>query len=223
MPHARSPTRRRSPAYGPNAPPPRGDLRRGRPSHRRDGWVPAGIVPPTVPAVPTALEAHERVGGHAAPRQSVLVRAVIASFTRPTQIEIPIPIPIPECTAAGDVVPCSGRDGQRQRARTGCVAYARRRRLRAGEAAFGWCRERETGLEPATSSLEVSNVSFVRDNARFAERFLPRERRRIKPAGDRSRPSRRRPSVDLAASPRTKRCPPSGSVGRFGSLSPPTE
>jgi len=83
--------------------------------------APAGIAPPTVPDVPTALEAHERVGGHAATRQSVLVRAVIASFTQPTQIEIPIPIPIPECTAAGDVVPCSGRDGQRQRARTGCV------------------------------------------------------------------------------------------------------
>ena len=42
-------------------------------------------------AVPTALEAHERVGGHAATRQSVLVRAVIASYTQPTQIEIPIP------------------------------------------------------------------------------------------------------------------------------------
>jgi hypothetical protein len=52
--------------------------------------APAGIVPPTVTAVPTALEAHERVGGHAAPRQSVLVRAVIASYTRPTPIEIPI-------------------------------------------------------------------------------------------------------------------------------------
>ena len=43
-----------------------------------------------VPAVPTALEAHERVGGPAATRQSVLVRAVIASYTRPTPIEIPI-------------------------------------------------------------------------------------------------------------------------------------
>jgi hypothetical protein len=43
-----------------------------------------------VPAVPTALEAHERVGGPAATRQSVLVRAVIASYTQPTQIEIPI-------------------------------------------------------------------------------------------------------------------------------------
>jgi hypothetical protein len=47
-----------------------------------------------VPAVPTALEAHERVGGPAATRQSVVVRAVIASYTQPTQIEIPIP-PIP--------------------------------------------------------------------------------------------------------------------------------
>jgi len=43
-----------------------------------------------VPAVPTALEAHERVGGPAATRQSVLVQAVIASYTRPTPIEIPI-------------------------------------------------------------------------------------------------------------------------------------
>jgi hypothetical protein len=54
--------------------------------------APAGIAPPTGPAGPTALEAHERVGGHAATRQSVLVRAVIASYTQPTQIEIPIPI-----------------------------------------------------------------------------------------------------------------------------------
>ena len=53
--------------------------------------APAGIAPPTGPAGPTALEAHERVGGHAATRQSVLVRAVIASYTQPTQIEIPIP------------------------------------------------------------------------------------------------------------------------------------
>jgi len=43
-----------------------------------------------VPAVPTALEAHERVSGHAATRQSVLARPVIAPYTRPTQIEIPI-------------------------------------------------------------------------------------------------------------------------------------
>ena len=75
----------------PDAPRPRGDLRRGRWSHRHDGLAPAGIAPPMVPAVPTALEAHERVGGPAATRQSVLVRAVIASFTQPTQIEIPIP------------------------------------------------------------------------------------------------------------------------------------
>jgi len=53
--------------------------------------VPAGIAPPTVPAVPTALEAHDRVGGHAATRQSVRVRAVIASYTQPNQIVIPIP------------------------------------------------------------------------------------------------------------------------------------
>jgi hypothetical protein len=92
-PHARPPTLRRSPEFGPDAPPPRGDLWRGRLSHRRDGLAPAGIAPPTVPAVPTALEAHERVGGHAATRQSVLVRAVIASYTQPTQIEIPIPSP----------------------------------------------------------------------------------------------------------------------------------
>ncbi|WP_353265402.1 hypothetical protein, partial [Gemmatimonas sp.] len=45
---------------------------------------------PTVTAVPTALEAHEGVGGHAAARQSVLARSVIASYTRPTPIEIPI-------------------------------------------------------------------------------------------------------------------------------------
>ncbi len=96
-PHARPPTLRRSPEHGPDAPLPLGDLRRGRPSHRRDGWGPAGIAPPTVTAVPTALEAHERGGSPAAARQSVLVRAVIASYTQPTQIEIPIPTPIARC------------------------------------------------------------------------------------------------------------------------------
>jgi len=90
-PYARSPTRRRTPACGPDAPSPRGDLRRGRRSHRRDGLALAGIALPTESAVPTALEAHERVGGHAATRQSVRVRAVIASHTQPTQIELPIP------------------------------------------------------------------------------------------------------------------------------------
>ncbi len=44
-----------------------------------------------MPAVPTALEAHERVNGHAATRQSVLARPVIAPYTRPVPIEIPIP------------------------------------------------------------------------------------------------------------------------------------
>ncbi len=44
-PHARSPTLRRSPEDGPDAPPPRGDLRRGRPSRRRGSLVPAGIAP----------------------------------------------------------------------------------------------------------------------------------------------------------------------------------
>jgi hypothetical protein len=72
-----------SPEDGPDAPPPRGDLRPGRRSHRRYGWVPAGIAPPTVTAVPTALEAHEHVSGHAAARQSVLTRSVIAPDTRP--------------------------------------------------------------------------------------------------------------------------------------------
>jgi hypothetical protein len=35
-----------------------------------------------VTAVPSALEAHERVNGHAATRQSVLARPVIAPYTR---------------------------------------------------------------------------------------------------------------------------------------------
>jgi len=39
----------------------------------------------------TAREAHERVGGHAAARQSVHARSVIAPNTRPTPIEIPLP------------------------------------------------------------------------------------------------------------------------------------
>jgi hypothetical protein len=91
-PHAPPPPLRRSPECGPDAPPPRGDLRRGRLSHRRDGWAPAGIAPPTVTAVPTALEAHERGGSPSAARQSVRARSVIASYTQPTQIEIPIPL-----------------------------------------------------------------------------------------------------------------------------------
>jgi len=37
---------------------------------------------PTGTAVPTALEGHERVGGHAGTRQSVLARPVIASYSR---------------------------------------------------------------------------------------------------------------------------------------------
>lgn len=44
--HARSPTLRRSPEDGPDAPPPRGALRRGRLSHRRDGLAAASIAPP---------------------------------------------------------------------------------------------------------------------------------------------------------------------------------
>ena len=70
----------------------------------RDGLAPAGIAPPMVPAVPTALEAHERVGGPAATRQSVLVRAVIALYTQPTQIEIPIPSMRPPVNAIIPVV-----------------------------------------------------------------------------------------------------------------------
>ncbi len=84
------PTLRRSPQDGPDAPPPRGDRRGGRLSHRRDGWVSAGIAPPTMTAISTAREVHERVGGHAAPRQTVLGRSAIASFTRQTPIEMPI-------------------------------------------------------------------------------------------------------------------------------------
>jgi hypothetical protein len=37
---------------------------------------------PTVTDVPTALKAHERVGGHAGTRPSVLARPVIAPYTR---------------------------------------------------------------------------------------------------------------------------------------------
>jgi hypothetical protein len=44
--------------------------------------APADIAPPAVPAVPTAREAHERVNGHAATRQSVLARPVMAPYTR---------------------------------------------------------------------------------------------------------------------------------------------
>ncbi|MBK8058682.1 MAG: hypothetical protein IPK33_12695 [Gemmatimonadetes bacterium] len=45
-PHARSPTRRRSPEWGPDAPPPRGDRRRGRlvPTGATD-WPPPASLP----------------------------------------------------------------------------------------------------------------------------------------------------------------------------------
>jgi hypothetical protein len=43
-----------------------------------------------VTAVPTALEAHERVGGPAAARQAVLARSVLAPYTPPTLIGFPI-------------------------------------------------------------------------------------------------------------------------------------
>ena len=77
-PHTRPPTLRPSPEDGPDAPPPHGDLRYGRPSHPRDGWVPAGIAPPTMTAVPTVLNAREPLGGHANARRTVLARSAIA-------------------------------------------------------------------------------------------------------------------------------------------------
>ena len=64
----------------------------GSPTGATDCPPPASL-PPTAPAIPPALEAPERAGGHAATRQSVLVRAVIASYTQPTLIEILIPRP----------------------------------------------------------------------------------------------------------------------------------
>ncbi len=80
-------------------------------------------------AVPTALEAHERVGGHAATRQSVLVRAVIASYTQPTQIEIPIPqlrrIPNPSFSRLMGVSPF-GRLGVNDRLTSHELIAARR-------------------------------------------------------------------------------------------------
>jgi hypothetical protein len=41
-------------------------------------------------AVPTILDAREPVGGHPNARQTVLARSAIASYARPTPIEIPI-------------------------------------------------------------------------------------------------------------------------------------
>ena len=74
---------------GPRSPP---STRRIGPRRHRAPHGARRSQPPFPTAVPTALEAHERVGGPAATRQSVLVRAVIASYTQPTQIEIPIPV-----------------------------------------------------------------------------------------------------------------------------------
>ncbi len=62
-------------------------------------------------AVPTALEARERDGGHAAARQSVLARSAIAPFTRPTPIEIRI---LPWWTVEAD---------DKRRARLNCIAH----------------------------------------------------------------------------------------------------
>ncbi len=70
------------PPRRPAAPPPRGDLWRGRQSHRRVRSVPAGIAPPTGTAVLTAHQARERGGGHAAAQLSVLARSAIASDAR---------------------------------------------------------------------------------------------------------------------------------------------
>jgi hypothetical protein len=56
---------------------PRAPEHRTRPSpvRRRGAVVPAGLAPPTVTAVPTALEPNERVSGYAAARPSVLTRS----------------------------------------------------------------------------------------------------------------------------------------------------
>ena len=67
-PHARSlppsrPPKRRAPVVPTDGPPPES-------------------LPPTVTAVPTALEAHERVGGAADARRSVLAQSVISPQTR---------------------------------------------------------------------------------------------------------------------------------------------
>ena len=87
MPHARSPTLRRSPECGPDAT--RGAV----------AWVsvpPARPIgprrhrPPTGPAVLTAHAARQRGGGHAAAHRSVLARSVIALYTRATPIQFPI-------------------------------------------------------------------------------------------------------------------------------------
>ena len=76
-----TPVRRRSACHLRTAPTPRHHAGTfgvgGRPTGATD-WSPPASLPPTVTAVPTALEAREQVGGHAAARQSVLARSAIA-------------------------------------------------------------------------------------------------------------------------------------------------
>ena len=51
-----------------DAPPPRGYRRWGRLSHRRDGWVSAGIAPPTLRVYPVATHIAEKLHGYTMPR-----------------------------------------------------------------------------------------------------------------------------------------------------------
>ena len=89
-PHARPPTPRPSREYGPrDAPRPRGDVRRARPSHR--GVTEGPADPGSLARTPgrTAREAHRSGGGRAVARAPVLARQGTGAYVQPTPIEIP--------------------------------------------------------------------------------------------------------------------------------------
>ena len=74
----------------PEAPLPRGDLRRARPSYRGVTDVPAGPWSPSRTAGRTAREAHPRRGRRAVARAPRLARQRTEPYTERTPIEIPI-------------------------------------------------------------------------------------------------------------------------------------
>ena len=75
----------------PEAPLPRGDVWRARPSHRGVPVVPAGPWSPARTTGRTAHEAHRRRGGRAVARAPRLARQGTGPSTQLIPIEIPIP------------------------------------------------------------------------------------------------------------------------------------
>ena len=90
----RAPPPRPPPEHGLVAPPPRGKLWRGRPSHRRDRWVSVGIAPHADGRSHDAHGARARGRARRHPSRGageIGDRALCSTYSRPTPIEIPIP------------------------------------------------------------------------------------------------------------------------------------